>query len=118
LVEILFAMATFAALLVPLSQLYFGAGQRVVGSRAQLLLRVRCMEGLEEGRYRLHSGELKAAAGASFVEGMEAISLQVRVERPPGLLGAVVLVSQAEDARFAYRVRRVVAIPGLSPGES
>ncbi len=116
LVEVILALAVFALLLAPLTSLFQGATQRVTTSRAQLMLRVRCIEGLDLGRSKLYRGDLAPIAGESFEEVSGDTILRVQVEVLEDLKGALLLKARAEYLELAYSASRVVAIPHFQAG--
>lgn len=111
LVEACLALVVLGVGLVPVWAMFSGARHQVGDARAQLVLRVRAFEALEEGRRMLLDGRLGAREGqVEVLDGPEATCF-VTVERPAGEAGPWALAVRAEAGRLAYEVHAAVAGP-------
>ena len=110
LTEVCLALLVLGLGLVPVFAMLRGARHQVGDARAQLVLRVRAFEGLEQGRLLLQEGRLAARPGGSEVlDGPGATCfLRLRREQEDG---PWILAVRAEGGDLAYEVEAVVPGP-------
>jgi hypothetical protein len=111
LTEACLALLVLGIGLVPLWAMLRGARHQVGDARAQLVLRVRAFEALDEGRRMLLEGRLPARAGAVEVldTGNATCFLRLARDEAPG--SPWVLAVRAESEELAYELEAVVAGP-------
>lgn len=110
LTEACLALLVLGIGVVPLWAMLRGARHQVGDARAQLVLRVRAFEALEEGRRMVLEGTLQARPGALEVLDRPGATCFLELHRQaPG--SPLVLAVRAEAGDLAYEVEAVVAGP-------
>lgn len=111
LTEACLALLILGVGLVPLWAMFQGARHQVTDARAQLVLRVRAFEALEEGRRMLQDGRLPARPGATEVLDGPGATCFLELARAEDPGSPWVLAVRAESEDLAYEVEAVVAGP-------
>lgn len=130
LTELLVAVAILAVCGLPLWSVNRQARRGGAAARELLLLRLRAIEGLEEGRTRVAAGLLaprrvdsaEAGAGSEVTPFLVAyprpgVQVEVRVVRVPDRPWLLRIVARAEDASRVYQAQDLVADPALPGGQ-